>query len=162
FEHAAVADIMPNEPPPVKLNRDVEMLPVKGGCYKMGDASGEGEDNERPVHEVCVKDFLIGKYLVTQTQWIGITGKNPSSSDKCGNYCPVENVSWNEIQDFLKKLNLRTQKKYRLLTEAEWEYAASSGGKDETWAGTSNEKELDDYAWYLSNAKYKLHPVGAK
>lgn len=96
----AVADPLPGEVAAVTLNRNVEMVAVKGGCYKMGDASNEGEENERPVHEVCVKDFSIGKYLVTQIQWIGITGKNPSSHATCGHFCPVENVSWNEIQGF--------------------------------------------------------------
>lgn len=157
----AAADPLPDEIA-VTLNRDVEMVPVKGGCYKMGDASGEGEENERPVHEVCVKDFLIGKYPVTQTQWIGITGKNPSAHANCGHYCPVENVSWNEVQEFLRRLNERTKKQYRLLTEAEWEYAARSGGKDETWAGTSNEKDLGDFAWYLTSSQLKSHPVGTR
>jgi formylglycine-generating enzyme required for sulfatase activity len=67
----AAADPLPGEIAAVTLNRNIDMVPVKGGCYKMGDASGEGEENERPAHEVCVKD-LIGKNLVTQIQWIGI------------------------------------------------------------------------------------------
>jgi len=162
MQGSAAADPLPNEMPAVALNRNIEMIPVKGGCYKMGDASEEGEDNERPVHEVCVKDFLIGKYPVMQTQWIGVTGKNPSAHANCGHFCPVENVSWDEIQAFLRKLKDRTGKQYRLLTEAEWEYAARSGGKDEKWAGTSVEVELGDFAWYLANSQYKSHPVATR
>jgi formylglycine-generating enzyme required for sulfatase activity len=80
----------------------------------------------------------------------------------CGEACPVENVSWNDVQEFIRRLNERTKKLYRLPTEAEWEYAARSGGKDEKWAGTDDEKKLGDYAWYLNNTKYVSHPVGKK
>src|SRR5438874_7538375 len=95
----AAGDPLPDETVAVVLNRSLEMVPVKGGCYKMGDDSGEAEEDEKPVHEVCLKDFSIGKYLVTQDQWIAVTGKNPSAHDKCGHTCPVENVSWNEVQE---------------------------------------------------------------
>src|SRR5262250_484162 len=140
----AAADDWPAGPPdPIKL---MEMVLVKGGCYQMGDTFGDGAENERPVHEVCVKDFYIGKYAVTQTQWVGAMGTNPSLEPNCGMTCPVENVSWNEVQEFIKKLSQRTGKPYRLPTEAEWEYAARSGGKDEKWAGTSDEKQLAEYA----------------
>jgi len=146
----------------VALERNIEMVAVKGGCYKMGNAKDDGEDNEVPAHEVCVKDFLIGKTLVTQMQWISVTGKNPSSDTACGHLCPVDGVSWTEVQEYVRRLNARTRKQYRLPTEAEWEYAARSRGKDETWAGTNDEKELGDFAWYLGNAKYKTHPVGTR
>jgi sulfatase modifying factor 1 len=156
----AAADDWPISPPdPLK---DIEMVLVKGGCFKMGDAFGIGADDERPVHEVCVKDFYLGKYPVTQMQWTGTMGTNPSREPNCGMTCPVENVSWNEVQEFLKKLSARTKKPYRLPTEAEWEYAARSGGKDERWAGTSDEKKLPDYAWFYNNAKFQTHPVGQK
>jgi formylglycine-generating enzyme required for sulfatase activity len=156
------ADPFPDETVAVVLNRNMEMVSVKGGCYKMGNVGDESTQNEKPVHEVCVKDFLIGTYLVTQAQWISVMGKNPSGHRDCGENCPVENVSWNDVQEFIRKLNERTKKLYRLPTEAEWEYAARSGGKNEKWAGTNDEKELGDYAWYLNNAKYVSHPVGKK
>lgn len=156
----AAADDWPITPPdPLK---PMEMVLVKGGCYKMGDTFGSGAENERPVHEVCVKDFYIGKYPVTQMQWTGTMGTNPSREPNCGLTCPVENVSWNDVQKFIKKLSQRTGKRYRLPTEAEWEYAARSGGKHEQWAGTSSEKELGDYAWYYENAAFQTHPVGLK
>jgi sulfatase modifying factor 1 len=156
----AIADDWPIGPPAPLM--PVEMTLIKGSCYKMGDTFGEGAGDERPVHEVCVKDFYIGTYLVTQMQWTGTMGTNPSREPLCGMTCPVENVSWNEVQEFIRKLNQRTGKAYRLPTEAEWEYAARSGGRNEKWAGTSSENELADYAWYYSNSGFKTHPVGSK
>jgi formylglycine-generating enzyme required for sulfatase activity len=128
----------------------------------MGDTFGDGAENERPAHEVCVKDFYIAKYPITQMQWTSTMGINPSREANCGFKCPVENVSWNDVQEFLAKLNRRTGKAYRLPTEAEWEYAARSGGKAQEWSGTKSAKELGDYAWYYDNSKFETHPVGSK
>ena len=156
----AGADDWPISPPdPLK---PIDMVLIKGGCYKMGDNFEVGAENENPVHEVCVKDFYIGKYLVTQMQWTGTMGTNPSKEPTCGMTCPVENVSWNDVQEFVRKLNQRTGKAYRLPTEAEWEYAARSGGRTEEWAGTSDEKTLGDYAWFYPNSGFQSHPVGLK
>jgi len=135
---------------------------VKGGCYQMGDTFGDGDGDEKPVHEVCVDDFYIGKYEVTQGQWQRIMGSNPSYFSSCGDNCPVEKVSWNDAQEFIRKLNNQSGKRYRLPTEAEWEYAARSGGKREKWSGTSDESSLGDYAWYNANSGSKTHPVGQK
>ena len=151
----------------------IEMVSVKGGCYQMGCGSWTSDcyDWEKPVHEVCVDDFYIGKYEVTQGQWKAIMGNNPSYFKDCGDNCPVENVSWNDIQDFIRKLNEKTKNnpqapfvkgEFRLPTEAEWEYAAKNGGKNEKYSGTSNESEIGDYAWYGSNSGNKTHPVGQK
>jgi sulfatase modifying factor 1 len=158
----AVADDWPDSPaygPPAK---GFEMVKVSGGCFEMGDFSGIGEANERPKHPVCVKDFLLGKYPVSQMEWISVTGRNPSANVNCGGFCPVENVSWKDVQEFLRLLNARGGGEYRLPTEAEWEYAARSGGKAETWAGTSKAAELGDYAWFIENAVFQTHPVGKK
>src|SRR5262249_16352266 len=93
----AAADPWPIGPPdPIQL---MEMTLIKGGCYKMGNFFGDGAEDEKPVHEVCVKDFYIGKYPVTQMQWTGTMGRNPSRESQCGMTCPVENVSWNEVQE---------------------------------------------------------------
>jgi len=132
---------------------------VKGGCYEMGDTFGDGRANEKPVHNVCVNDFYMGKYEVTQGQWQAVMGSNPSDFKNCGANCPVELVSWNDTQDFIGRLNGKTGKSYRLPTEAEWEFAARSGGKREKYAGGD---DLDRVAWYGSNSGSKTHPVGTK
>jgi formylglycine-generating enzyme required for sulfatase activity len=138
-----------------------EMVFVKGGCFEMGDISGVGNDNEKPVHEVCVDDFYLGKFEVTQREWVEIMETNPSYHKLCDD-CPVEKVSWLDIRKFIIKLNEKTGKKYRLSTEAEWEYAARSGGKNEVWSGTSDEVELEDYAWYEDNSFGGTHSAGKK
>ncbi|NLA39893.1 MAG: formylglycine-generating enzyme family protein [Smithella sp.] len=140
-------------------NTGMEMVFVKGGCYRMGDTFGDGWDDEKPVHEVCINDFYIGKYEVTQGQWKAVMGENPSSFKNCGDNCPVETVSWNDIQQFLQRLNSRSGKQYRLPTEAEWEYAARSGGKSEKYAGGN---DVDAVAWYYKNSGSNTHPLGQK
>ena len=131
---------------------------IKGGCYQMGDTFGDGDKDEKPVHEVCVDDFYMGKYEVTQKQWREIMGSNPSHFKKCDD-CPVEQVSWNDTQEYINKLNQKTGQKYRLPTEAEWEYAARSGGRSEKY---SVGNDIDSVAWYNSNSGDKTHPVGQK
>lgn len=117
----------------------IELVFVDGGCYLMGDTFGDGGANEKPVHEVCVDDFYIGKYEVTQGQWQAVMGSNPSFFKGCGTNCPVEQVSWDDAQEFISKLNSRSESnKYRLPTEAEWEYAARSRGKSEKYSGSND------------------------
>jgi len=137
-------------------------IEVKGACFQMGDNFGDGDNDEKPAHEVCVRDFYMGKYEVTQAQWRVVMGNNPSSFSNCGAACPVETVSWNDVQEFIRILNQKTGEKYRLPTEAEWEYAARSGGKNEKWAGTSSERDLSEYAWYEYNSDKRTHLVGQK
>jgi formylglycine-generating enzyme required for sulfatase activity len=139
----------------------MELVLVKGGCFKMGNNFGDGYDDEKTVHDVCVDDYYIGKYEVTQGQWEEVMGNNPSGFKSGSNY-PVESVSWNDVRGFIRKLNNKTGKTYRLPTEAEWEYAARSGGEIEKWAGTSAETELEKYAWFDINTGGKTHPVGRK
>lgn len=129
---------------------------VKGGCFEMGDVFGDGEDDQRPVHEECVDGFYIGKYEVTQGQWEKVMGNNPSKYKfekwfKRSNKYPVENVCWNDVQGFIKKLNQKTGENFRLPTEAEWEYAARSGGRDERFAGFSSKDDLYRYANFCDN-----------
>ena len=140
----------------------VEMVYVRGGCYQMGDIfdDPEGGSEEKPVHEVCVDSFYLGKYEVTQGQWKSAMGSNPSSDKSCGVDCPVDNVSWNDVQDFVLRLNSSSGgRAYRLPTEAEWEYAARSGGKKEKFSGGN---VVASVAWYNENSGGDSHPVGKK
>ncbi len=128
----------------------------------MGCTSEQGSDcneDERPAHNVKLNDFYIGKYPVTQKLWKKVMGTNPSAF--YGPELPVESVSWEEIQLFIKELNAITGKKYRLLTEAEWEYAARGGikGKGRKYSGDNN---LGKVAWYKANSNENTNPVGTK
>lgn len=136
-----------------------ELVTVKGGTYTMGDTFGGGEEHELPIHQVTVRDFRIGKYEVTQGEWLAVMGNNPSSFKTCGADCPVENVSWNDIKIFIATLNQLSGKSYRLPTEAEWEYAARSGGEEELYSGGG---EIGDVAWYAANSANTTHPLGLK
>ncbi len=140
----------------------MEFILVNGGCYQMGDGFGDGLPSEKPLHEVCVDSYYLGKYEVTQGQWKKVMGENPSHFKACGDNCPVESVKWTDIQSFLAELERLTGQTYRLPTEAEWEYAARDGGKMVKWAGTSSENKFGDYAWYDANSGDKTHPVGLK
>lgn len=100
----------------------MEFIFVKGGCYQMGDTFSDGYA-EKILHEVCLDDFYIGKYEVTQREYQRISGDNPSGFKKRGKY-PVEMVSWHEVQEFIKQMNIKTSQNFRLPTEAEWEYTA--------------------------------------
>lgn len=140
----------------------IEMQNVKGGCFKMGDLFNlrcRGLHSEHPIHDVCVDDFLIGKYEVTQGLWKKIMGSNPSKFSSCGNDCPVNNVNWEDVQKFLKKLNTATRGNFRLPTEAEWEYACRSGGRLERYCGSS---DADAVAWHEGNSSEKIHKIGLK
>ena len=143
----------------------IEMVYVEGGTFTMGCTSEQGddcEDDEKPAHLVIVSDFYIGKYEVTQAQWKAIMGSNPSAFK--GDNLPVEQVSWNDVQEFIRKLNVQTRtlsRYYRLPTEAEWEFAARGGtiSRDYMYSGSNT---VDNVAWYSKNAGVKTHPVGTK
>ncbi|MBV6341719.1 SUMF1/EgtB/PvdO family nonheme iron enzyme [Candidatus Magnetobacterium casense] len=129
---------------------------VKGGCYKMGDTFDDGFVDEKPVHEVCVDDFYMGKYEVTQGQWEKVMGSNPSYFKKGERY-PVELVSWDDVQVYISKLNQQTGqtgRKYRLPTEAEWEYACREGGKKVRF-GTGTDRINSEIANFNATADYK-------
>jgi formylglycine-generating enzyme required for sulfatase activity len=138
----------------------IDMVLVKGGCYQMGDYTGEGDDDERPAHEVCLTDFYMQSTEVTQELFEAVMGYNPSKYKDPKK--PVIGVSWHGASSFVKKLNEATKGYYRIPTEAEWEYAARSGGKKDLWSGTSNEGQLDDYAWFSDNSEGEVHLVKQK
>jgi formylglycine-generating enzyme required for sulfatase activity/outer membrane protein assembly factor BamD (BamD/ComL family) len=138
---------------------EANMVPVSGGTFWMGcSARDDGDCLDMPSY--TVSDFYIGKYEVTQKEWREVMGNSPSYFKNCNN-CPVEQVSYEDIQIFLKKLNAKTGKRYRLPTEAEWEYAARGGS--ESWGYEySGSNNLDEVAWYQDNSASKTHPVGQK
>ncbi len=135
---------------------------VKGGTFTMGCTTEQGSDcdgSEKPSHLVTLNDFSIGKHEVTQAQWRAVMGNNPSNFKNC-DQCPVEQVSWEDIQLFLTQLNAKTGKKYRLPTEAEWEFAARGGNQSNgyKYAGSN---VLSEVAWFNDNLG-RTHPVGGK
>lgn len=134
----------------------MEFVWVPEGCFQMGSSSGEAD--EKPVHEVCVDGFWIGKYEVTQAQWQKIIGSNPSKF-KSGEDFPVEQVSWNDAKNFISKLKQQSGNTFSLPTEAQWEYEARSGGREEKYADGN---DVDKFAWYRSNNGSKTHKVGTK
>ena len=139
-----------------------DMMYVKGGTFTMGATSEQGsdaDDNEKPTHRVTLSSFYIGKYEVTQALWKAVMGTNPSIWK--GDNLPVENVSWDDCQTFIRKLNALTGKNFRLPTEAEWEFAARGGNNSRGYkfAGSNN---IGDVAWYSDNSGSKPHVVGTK
>jgi formylglycine-generating enzyme len=140
---------------------DIPMVSLKGGCFRMGDLFNTGGADERPVHEVCLKNFAIGRYPVTQKLWVSVMGSNPSQY-RDRDDLPVEQVSWVDAQAFLTELAKRTGKAWRLPTEAEWEYAARSAGREQRYPGTDSVAELGEYAWLEGNSGLRTHPVGTR
>ncbi len=140
-----------------------EMVLVQGGTFKMGGEDGDygqtAEDAEKPKHDVTISDFYIGKYEVTQEEWEEIMGSNPSNF-KLPNG-PVENVSWDDAQEYINKINVKTGKHYRLPTEAEWEYVAIGGSLSGGYT-FSGSNDADAVAWYESNSEGHTHEVGQK
>ena len=147
---------------PVKNGISIEMVKVEAGSFNMG-ATPEMQapyEVEKPVHRVTLtNNYYIGKYEVTQALWQAVMGSNPSYFK--GDDLPVEQVSWNDCQDFISKLNAMTGKRFRLPSEAEWEYAAR-GGKKSRGYQYSGSNTLGDVAWYEGNSGSKTHAVGTK
>lgn len=147
---------------PVKDGISIEMVKVEGGTFMMG-ATPEMKNSwteERPIHQVTLtNDYYIGKYEVTQSLWCALMDNNPSYFK--GDNLPVEQVSWDDCQKFINKLNDITGRKFRLPTEAEWEYAARGGKKSRGYQYSGSNK-ISDVAWYSSNSEHKTQPVGLK
>ena len=149
----------------------MEFVYIEPGTFMMGSPSGEpGRDDDERRHQVTLtKGFYMHTTEVTQGQWKAVMGSNPSRFQNCGDDCPVEQVSWNEVQEFVRKLNQREGGgTYRLPTEAEWEYAARAGSTTAFANGGISELKggydanLDAMGWYFGNSNKKMHPVAQK
>lgn len=158
--------------PAVPENRDkvfnvggveFKMVYVEGGTFMMGATDEQGSDafkNEKPAHKVILSSYFIGETVVTQALWEAVMGNNLSHLLMDDNL-PVNKVSWYDVQEFMKKLNVLTGHTFRLPTEAEWEYAARGGRKSEGYfySGSDN---VDEVAWYYKNSVLRRHPVKSK
>ena len=131
-----------------------EMVAIPVGSFEMGGL----ENDQKPSHRVTLKGFALGKTEVTQGQWRALSGNNPSHFSSCGDDCPVENVKWEEAQDFVRKLSQKTGKTYRLPSEAEWEYACRAGGRHLHCGGD----DLDSLGWRNRSLFAEVHPVARK
>lgn len=135
-----------------------DMIRIEGGSFEMGS---DYHADERPIHTVSVTSYNMAKTEVTQALWQTVMGNNPSTF-KANPLNPVENVSWEDCQAFIKKLNRLTGRTYRLPTEAEWEYAARGGVLTDGQNNDNRNKKLDELAWHSSNSGAKTHAVGLK
>lgn len=139
-----------------------EMIWVKGGKFIMGatpEQKPAAYKAEYPARKISVHDYYIGMYEVTQEEWMKIMGYNPSANK--GNNFPVDNVSWIEVKEFIRRLNEITGEEYYLPTEAEWEYAARGGAMQTSYRYIGGDN-LDEVAWYSDNSNNASHPVGTK
>jgi formylglycine-generating enzyme required for sulfatase activity len=130
------------------------MVRLPAGTFMMGSESAESQADEKPVHQVTLSSFEIGKFEVTQEEWISVMGTNPSYFK--GARFPVDNLTWPNVQAYIGKLNAATGKRYRLPTEAEWEYACRAGTTGDRYGN------VDAVAWYLGNSGGTTHEVGGK
>ncbi|HEY0041820.1 MAG TPA: SUMF1/EgtB/PvdO family nonheme iron enzyme [Flavisolibacter sp.] len=161
-------DKSPNLSEEIKLQKTVgavanfllyNMVSIKGGSFIMGNNRSPFADEKE--HKVGISPFYFSKYEITQHQWQIVMGYNPSLNKGC-DYCPVENVSWNEVQKFIEKLNAVSGKKFRLPTEAEWEYVSRMGGREEIETAGGPEEYIRKTAWHFQNSNAQTHQIGMK
>jgi formylglycine-generating enzyme required for sulfatase activity len=150
----------PTAPKTQRNSLGMEFVLIPAGTFQMGTNDSDANSNEQPAHTVRItRPFYLGKYEVTQGQWQAVMGNNPSRFTGDPNR-PVENVSWEDVQEFVRRLNSREGgATYRLPTEAEWEYAARAGTTTR-WSFGDDASQLGRYAWYEGNAGGQTHPVG--
>lgn len=135
----------------------LELVDIPAGSFMMGS---DEYDSEKPIHQVTLKAFKMGKYPITQKQYLAVMGKNPSNFQGDENL-PVEKVSWDDAVAFCKKLSEMTGQKVKLPSESQWEYACRAGSTGKYCFGDDVSK-LENYAWYSENSGSKTHPVGEK
>jgi formylglycine-generating enzyme required for sulfatase activity len=151
--------------PPPSITIDLQGVPmefvlVRAGTFLMGSSESVGGDDESPARRVTIsRDFYLGKYEITQAQWEKVMHANPSGFR--GTDRPVEKVSWDDCQVFLKKLAALTGRRFALPTEAQWEFACRAGTTSR-WSFGDDEAQLSKYAWYGANAGGETHPVGTR
>lgn len=134
-----------------------DLVVIPAGSFEMG--TNNGATDEKPVHRVSIKQpFALGKTEITQGEWKAVMGNSPSYFKNCGDTCPVEQVSWNDAKEFIQKLNVKTGRKYRLPSEAEWEYACRAGDPQEYCGGD----KVDSLAWYYNNGGGLPHSAAQK
>lgn len=157
------------------LGAPFELIHVPNGTFEMGDHFGVGLDDEKPVHSVTLSEYLIAKYAITMSQYGLFCQANIHDNGKWGREnrpvinvnwgrenCPVINVNWVNAGVFCRWVSAQLNLPICLPTEAQWEYAARSKGKEERWAGTNDRSSLTNYAWYDENSNGSTHPVGEK
>lgn len=135
------------------------MVFVEGGTFTMGSSHEQAYDFEQPPHKKQISSFYMAKTEVTQALWLEVMGWNYSYFP-CQN-CPVNNISWANISQFIKRLNKQTKMQFRLPTEAEWEYAAKGGNKSQHYL-FSGSNTIRDVAWFAENSNRTIHPVATK
>ncbi len=136
-----------------------DMVPIAGGTFVMGNNKSPSKDEAE--HPVMLTPFFMNKFEVSQEQWAAIMGQQPSLNKGCA-VCPVENVSWEDVMIFLRKINSISNHQFRLPTEAEWEYVARMGGKEEIETAGGAEAYIQKAAWAYLNSGNRSHPVGKK
>ena len=144
----------PAQPPWPDPHSGMTFAAIPGGCFAMG--SEQGLDNEKPVHETCLGPYWLGTREVTQAQWRRVMGALPPQAVEQPDL-PVENVSWHAVQAFIDTLNRKGRTRYRLPSEAEWEYACRDGGAVREHCGDG---PLQEIAWFKGNSDNQAHPVG--
>lgn len=148
----------------VSIHLAPDMRAVAAGRFRQGDTQGRGQADEKHVHEVKITSFAMGKFEVTFDEYdrFALATGRPFPGDQGWRRSlrPVINVSWDEAKAYAEWLSKETGKRYRLPSESEWEYAARSEGKDDLWAGTSDEEQLKRYAVYAVNSQNRTAPVG--
>jgi len=136
-----------------------EMVVIPGGSFLMGSPPGAGSFDERPQRQVRVAPFALGRTEVTQAQWFAVMGTRPSRFQ--GDERPVEQVSWHDAQEFVRRLSSMAGRRYRLPSEAEWEYAARAGSQG-AYSFGDDERQLGLHAWFNGNSGGGTHPVARK
>lgn len=151
-----------HEPGTVFKDCDIcpEMVVIPAGSFGAENLASKAKrgGNKGPKRQIDVQSFAIGKTEVTQAQWKAVMGSNPSKFSDCGDACPVERVSWQDVQEFIRRLNVKTGRTYRLPSDAEWEYACRAGRANK-YCGS---EKIEPVAWYESNSNRTTHQVAGK